>query len=48
MSDTNTVRSEFTGAVGPPETVNTASLTDDDLVKAFEAQGEESSEVCVP
>ena len=42
MSDTNTIRSELTGAIGPPEKVDAASLTDDGLVKAFEARGEES------
>ena len=42
LSDTNTIRSELTGAVGPPETADAASLTDDGLVKAFEARGEES------
>jgi len=44
----NSCPSELAGAVGPPETVDAASLTDGGLVKAFEEQGEESSEVWVP
>ena len=36
MSDKNIIRAEITGAVGPPETVDAASLANDSPVKAFE------------